>query len=760
MPPGQQRADTDRHPGDLDAAFTAPRFMALLGLLLIVTFPGVVAGTHSFFFRDFGTLAYPFVHYHRESFWRGELPLWNPLSNCGTPFMAQWNTLVLYPFSLVYLLLPMPWSLNWFCLLHLLWAGLGMYLLARQWTRNGLAASVAGVGYVFGGVTMSSHIYPNYLVTLGWMPWVVWLVERAWREGGRTIVLAALAGALQMLSGAPELILQTWLLLLALWAGQLLLERRATTLWRFPLVVALVAGLTAAQLLPFFDLLAHSQRGPAYAGQLWTMPGWGWASFLVPLFHCFATPQGVLVQAGQAFITSYYPGIGITAFALLALRHAPRRRAWLLAALGALSLVLALGETGLLYGWLRRGLPMLGITRFPIKFVYLPAFIAPLLAACALASLAGNGAPSLKTRGRQILGLGLVVAVGMAALAAFAWRHPSPDEVASVTIGSAASRAMFLAGMLVATSLLARARVARAGWLARAALLALVWLDLWTHTPVLAPVIGNVAYAGDVAELRPKPRAGQSRIMPTPRAEVLLLTRTLPNFVSDFLGSRLALWSNLNVLEGVPKVNGAATLQLREQAEIEGKLYATATNAHPPLEAFLGVSHVSSPENPVEWIARTNYLPFITIGQRPIFVAPAETLRRLFSPAFDPAGEVLLPPELKPALTAGRAESARVLSSVVEANRVEAQVESAAPALMVVAQSYYHPWRASVDGRPAPLWRANHAFQALEVPAGRHQVRLVYVDERFRAGAVLSALTLTACAGAWWRFRRGLQPGA
>ena len=89
---------------------SAGRFGALLGLCLFAAFPKVLLGWHSFFFRDYGVLGYPFVFYHHQSFWRGELPLWNPLSNCGAPFLAQWGTMTLYPFSLIYLIFPLPWS--------------------------------------------------------------------------------------------------------------------------------------------------------------------------------------------------------------------------------------------------------------------------------------------------------------------------------------------------------------------------------------------------------------------------------------------------------------------------------------------------------------------------------------------------------------------------------------------------------------------------------------------------------------------------
>jgi len=41
---------------------------------------------------------------------------------------------------------------------------------------------------------ISSLIWPATIAGLAWMPWVVWLTERAWREGGRPVVLAAVAG--------------------------------------------------------------------------------------------------------------------------------------------------------------------------------------------------------------------------------------------------------------------------------------------------------------------------------------------------------------------------------------------------------------------------------------------------------------------------------------------------------------------------------------------------------------------------------------
>src|SRR5436190_9345797 len=128
-------------------------FFLLLCTLLAVRYYDLLLGARTLALKDFGIFSYPQFHYLRESLWRGEMPLWNPLSHCGVPFLAQWTTMCLYPGTLAFVLLPMPLSLNWFIVLHLLLAGVGMYRLARHWTDNGFAASAAGLGYVFTGFT-------------------------------------------------------------------------------------------------------------------------------------------------------------------------------------------------------------------------------------------------------------------------------------------------------------------------------------------------------------------------------------------------------------------------------------------------------------------------------------------------------------------------------------------------------------------------------------------------------------------------------
>src|SRR4051812_7777261 len=91
----------------ISAAITARRFMLVLALLGVAAHLDVFLGLRTFVARDFGGYTYPLALHLRESIWSAEWPLWNPYARCGLPFLAQWNTLVLYPPSLVYVVLPL-----------------------------------------------------------------------------------------------------------------------------------------------------------------------------------------------------------------------------------------------------------------------------------------------------------------------------------------------------------------------------------------------------------------------------------------------------------------------------------------------------------------------------------------------------------------------------------------------------------------------------------------------------------------------------
>jgi hypothetical protein len=727
-------------------AFTPGRLALVIGLLLFALYPGVLLGTHTFFYQDFGLFTYPIAHYAHESFWRGELPLWNPLNNCGVPFLAQWNTSVCYPLSLIYMLLPLPWSLNIFCLGHLVFAGTGMYLLAHRWTQNQLAASIAGLAFSLNGLMLNCLLWTSNLAALSWQPLVILSVERAWQQGGsRRIALAALAGAVQMLSGAPEIILFTWIILAILWLCEV--RRKSVplgpSLRRLTAMVTMVAGLAAVQILPFLDLLAHSERDSSYAAaDTWPMPLWGFANFVVPQFHASQSVLGTYHLHGQYWTKSYYLGVGVLILALAGMWRERRLRTWLLGGTALAGLVLALGNAGFVYAWLKQVVPAIGFARYPIKFVALPVFAIPLLAAYGFSSLQ-SGSPESSRRGQRsliLLGGVLLLVAGGTLWAARCF--PKPEESWPVTWQSALSRMVFLASFIAAVCGLLRARTLRLRGLLALAVAALVGLDLTAAGLRLHPTVVTRAFGPLEFNMSFRPRLGEARALVSQWAKAWFNQAGTGDPIFYCVGIRGALFENSNLLEGIPKVDGFCSLPLKEHVEVFSVLNGGTNLLVKSLADFLGVAQVTAPNNLFAWQSRSNFMPLVTAGQRPLFAGETEILQAVATDDFEPRREVYLPTTARAEVRATNAANARITSTQWAAQHVRFSVEATTPAMVVIAQSFYHNWRSFVDGHPVRLWRANHAFQALEVPAGRHEVTLVYQDVAFRLGAIISALML------------------
>jgi len=129
----------------------------------------------------------PTAFFMDTSIHNGEFALWNPLSFCGTPFAANPQTTVFYPFHLVRSLLtgnPTPWSscvgIELVLVLHMLIAGAGSVALAREYRLSVGACFVTAVVYVFGpySVVRAMEHWTIFAVT-AWLPLLLLLVRRA-----------------------------------------------------------------------------------------------------------------------------------------------------------------------------------------------------------------------------------------------------------------------------------------------------------------------------------------------------------------------------------------------------------------------------------------------------------------------------------------------------------------------------------------------------------------------------------------------------
>ncbi|HVZ81615.1 MAG TPA: YfhO family protein [bacterium] len=140
----------------------------------------------------------------------GHLPLWNPLSAFGIPWLATWQTGTFYPGTWLFRIFGLGfWNLSG--LLHLLVFSLGLFFLLRRWACPlPWALTAAGVGLLNG--CAFNHLGSNSSMdTLAWMPWVFWAVHVLASERRGSFLPLALFLSLQIFAGYPQIILYTLL---------------------------------------------------------------------------------------------------------------------------------------------------------------------------------------------------------------------------------------------------------------------------------------------------------------------------------------------------------------------------------------------------------------------------------------------------------------------------------------------------------------------------------------------------------------------
>jgi hypothetical protein len=127
----------------------------------------------------------------------GEIPLWNPLSFAGMPFVHDVQVAAFYPLHVPLYLLPeerVGAAMSWLVVLHVMIAGWCMYAYARWRNLDAFPALVAATGYMFGGKWLLHVLAGGHyiMIPLAWLPLVLLLLERSIRFG--SLLSASWAG--------------------------------------------------------------------------------------------------------------------------------------------------------------------------------------------------------------------------------------------------------------------------------------------------------------------------------------------------------------------------------------------------------------------------------------------------------------------------------------------------------------------------------------------------------------------------------------
>jgi hypothetical protein len=668
----------------------------------------------------------------------GRFPLWTPHAYAGAPFFANPQTALLFPLTWLAWLLPAAPALTLITALKLGLAGLAMYWFLRAGLHAGAPAALIGaLGYEC-STTLVGWVGWVFGSSIALFPLLFGALERVRAPGRRGVALLAVVVALDVLAGYPQATLHG---LLA--AGAWALARARGADRAFLLRAAAGAGLgvamAAVQLVPFVEYLRESAVY-AYRSQ--------WMATL-------ATPP----EAAITLLLPYAFGSGADAWGRWQFNIVSTHAGLvplLLAPLGALTAwrrpggrfftvfvaVVAAIHYGLPGGATLAALPGLGLGTNLRLMPYL------LFGLCALGAL---GADALGRGEGGARAWPLRLAFVVLALAGLGWvaMHVGTAGARDLAWPLQAQLGLALTGLTAAALVALRWRATGvAAWGAAlvalqavsAAIPALAYLPsvqagrLYPDTPALAwlrarPEPARVLMPGHVGALYGLAEAhGYDGLTPRRIAELVGSVGTGTAIVRGYLQ---------NPLEGVgSEALSPAAVLTSPVLDLLGVRYVMLPPGAGPLGPHLTLAY-DGPDARVFVDARA--LPRAFLAFRARCADDATALRLLRERALDPRHEVVLAGCASPPAGGlpGQA-SAEILEH--EPARVRLAVVTDAPGWLVLTDTWFPGWRARLDGRDTTLWRADHAFRAVQVPAGRHEIEMRFEPGSLRLGGALSLL--------------------
>lgn len=682
---------------------------------------------------DFALHLYAPIRYQIERFLQGELALWNPYSRAGMPHIGDIQNATFYPPR--YLLAALlardgQWPIEayqWEVAAHLWLTSLLMFACARALVGRAVPALIAALLWAYSGfMTGYPILQPSILMTVTWLPlavlglhWAVTGTGARWRQG---VALAALALALMLLAGHPQMVLYCGYLLLAysLYTGLTQGHGLLLTLAHGALALALGLALAGIQLLPALEFTRLSARLDLYAypdkahgfdlaaltGLLWPASGGHWS----PLYIGDA---GLLLAVAGLF---------------------SGRRAWVfwLTALVVAGLV-AFGNSTAAYDLLYVFAPGFSLFRNPERAAGIMAF--------ALALLAGYGLDALLRSGRARARLLPVALLWAGALTLF----------------------FLSAGVLLAVGLVSTAEALDA--LGLSALVAVVF-TLWL-------------FYADQAELS---RAGLLALLIALIVfDLFAVGQRSANYQPDRPEHRLTLDAALADLPAPPeaitgRVDGAAGLQGSSMFFRVPDIYGVGPLALASVEGLytlpvdrlweaLAVHTVTTSDQPPDSVpldllaygvnrAGEPYQRFALRDPRPLAHLVYDYREALGSPVF--ARQIMadarvnlreMAVTLAPlpfALPGQRPDISSVDDlRILRPEHITLTASTSADALLTLAIVHYPGWRASVNGQPVDSVDVYAGLIGVPLRAGiSQQVALTFAPESLRLGALLTGLGL------------------
>jgi len=713
-------------------------------------------------------LATQFLHWRGFGFGeiaRGNLPLWNPHIYSGAPFLAGFQSALLYPLNVLYLVLPLAKAVNWGIALHAFLGGLFFYLWAFKRGLHPLACFLAGAEFI-SCAPYFLHIYAGHLpniCTMIWAPLLFLAIDGAVEKpAAGWCLLGSFAVAMQILAGHIQYTYYTGIAASIYLAVRLYgAPGRLKALGCFALFYVGAVILAAAQILPGIEAGRDTLRGmgvPYEFAAMFSFPPENLVTWLVPAFF------GDTVHFpywGRWYLWEMSLFISATGFLLAVYAVVLRqgRERFIPTAMAGILLLLAMGSYLPWFGLLHAYLPGFDKFRGVSKFVFQATLFVILLSAMGLDSLLRDG---LRKRWQVLAALGAAAIVSL--IIGLSIRQSAgavPGLWADImrTIGGtqevylppeffAKGLAILKAGEFAALGLV----ILSATCALIAAVLFLRISNLWKCSLLVGLAVIELFSAGRIAHHAFRLDEAY------PRDVVAMFTqRTGDHRILNPANPNLAMSMGWRDVWGydplIPRRYGEFMAWM-QQVDLVQIVRNDLPFRYHPLLRMLGCRYMLTPvEGRVALAELTgDAMPRAAlVGQWAVEPERDRAFAILGQPGFNPRRLVVLEraPNLPAATGAANPGTVRVTDTSSDQLTIEADVNSAA--VLVVTDNYMDGWRiVPLEGSSSDAYEiipANYTLRGVPLAPGHHHFRMEYRPASFVIGAWLSLIGAAAWLG-------------
>jgi hypothetical protein len=746
---------------------------------------------------DFSYQFWAFSTFEARELSSGRIPLWNPYTYSGAPFWADIQSAVLYPLSLLTLILSGPWGFSLFALeveaiVHFWLAGTFTYLFVRRLTRQRAAALFPAIVFTFGGYLTG---YPSQqlaiLETVTWLPLMLFFTDRALVDRSedppspRSSLLDALAAGvvlgLALLAGHPQsamflfytFALYAIFLILAYRKGHDELANQSTgqstdrvarrnstpySLLLTSLLILLVGlGLAAITWLPGLEYLQLSVRASGIYDKM---------SGGFPLYD----PIQMLLPGSVSFYSPLYVGVLPLVLGVWAALTLRRRETIFWGVLAAGAFLLSFGGETFLYSPFYLVVPGFSVFRGQERAAFIVSIALAVLAGYGFKYQIANG-ESQSSSFRSAVRWLLIGAVGLNVLFFYAlndvgWQDASPfNALLSQSLWLTITLALTWGVTQVARYWTRQKRPAddssherrRVSRLDPSAFLTICFLliatlDLFTVN-------------------------WRTNIYPSPPEEQTIVPKTVQAIRQDSspnevfrVYNEFRIYDNYGVPYELEDAWGASPLRLARYDELYRtlrmervwELFNTkyVITWREELYAPSKIIYQEPTGDDVTYVHRLNQVaPRAWLVYQAKEINESEALALLDSSDFDPAQMALVPPGSTLSLEPPEGEETGNIEILGRTpSSLALRVSTPTDGLLVLSEVHYPGWRATLNGRNAPILRVDYMLRGVPIPAGRHRVDLFFRPATFMWGGAISGITLGAVAIAslwiWTRLKR------